>query len=273
MAQLTKFFRHSIGEPPGKRSLLYEQNDYVGVYHDYISPTGEYVVFMSQGYSNGRFLLLNTQTGKVNPLTEKAGQCQGVSWRPDGSCVFCLSSRETLLWYPKEGRKKDLGKDYDNSFRRFLPYGPSIDKWWTPDGEYIVINSSKTGGCLVRPDPWHVFPVGKRLVSHLEATENRRVYRDSPDSYPYLFVQPYPGWTRIWLQIATEKKPEMPGQAVALEARNYLVDYEAERFLLRQPSDTPGGGFSLTPDGRKIVYFSRFIFLDEKPAFIPVVTQ
>ena len=264
-----QIFRHSVGEPPGKRLLLYEQKDYDGPCHDSISPTGEYVVFMSQGYSKAHFILLNTRTAEVKALTEKPAQFQGASWKPDGSCVFCLSSNEALLWYPKEGRKKDLSKDYDNSFRGSIQYGPSIDGKWTPDGEYIVINSSKTGGCLVRPDPWHVVPVGKRLVSHLEETENLRVYLDSPDDYPYIFAQPYPGWTRAWIQLATEKKSEMPGRTVVLEPRNYLVDYEAGRFLLTQPSDTPGGGWSLSPDGQKIVYFNRSVFPDEKPVSMP----
>lgn len=268
-----QIFRHSIGEPPGKRLLLYEQNDYDGPYHDYISPTGEYVVFNSQGYSKAHFLLLNTRTAEVKTLTEKPAQFQGASWKPDGSCVFCLSSREALLWYPKEDRKKDVSQDYDNSFRRSIQYAPSIDGRWTPEGEYIVINSSGTGGCLVRPDPWRVVPVGKRLVSHLEETENLRVYRDAPDDYPYIVAQPYPGWTRAWIQIATEKKPDMLGQTVDLEPRNYLVDYEAERFLLMQPSDSPGGGWSLSPDGRKIVYFNRSIFLDEKPVSIDLAAS
>ncbi|MFZ2632297.1 MAG: hypothetical protein WA081_15950 [Desulfosalsimonadaceae bacterium] len=162
-----------------------------------------------------------------------------------------------------------IPKDYDNSFRGSIQYGPSIDERWTPDGEYIVINSLKTGGCLVRPDPWHVVSVGKRLVNHLEETENLRVYLDSPDDYPYIFAQPYPGWTRAWIQIATEKKPEMPGRTDVLEPRNYLVDYEAGRFLLTQSSDTPGDGWSLNPDGRKIVYFNRSIFPDEKPVSMP----
>jgi dipeptidyl aminopeptidase/acylaminoacyl peptidase len=264
-----RIFRHSVGGPAVKRSLLYEQDDYDGLYEDYISPTGEYVVFMSQDYSKGRFHLLNSQTGETTPLTEKSGQCQGVSWKPDGSCVFCLSTSEAFLWHTKEGRKTDLSGDYDDSFRGFAEYGPSIDKLWTPDGRYIVINSSKTGGCLVRPDPWLVVPVVKLLVSRLEKTENCRVYRSSPDDYPYLFVQPYPGWTRIWVQMAVEGKHKMPGQTVVLEPRNYLVDYEAERFLLIQPSDPPGDNLSLTPDGRRIIYFSRSTVLDEKPITMP----
>jgi hypothetical protein len=265
-----RIFRHSITDPPGKRLLLYEQSDYDGRCYDYISPTGEYVVFMSQSFLKAHFLLLNTRTREVNPLTEKPAQCQGVSWKEDGSCVFCLSSSEALLWYPKEGRKKDVSEDYDRSFRRFIKYEPSIDERWTPDGEYIIINSSETGGCLVRPDPWQVIPVGKRLVDHLEKTENLRVNRNSPNDYPYIYVQPYPGWAWIWLQIVTEKKPTMPGQTVVLEPRNYLVDYEAERFLPMLPSATPGGSGYLSPDGRKIVYFNRSIFLDEKPVSIPV---
>jgi Tol biopolymer transport system component len=264
-----RIFRHSIGEPSAKRSLLYEQTNYEGLQHDYVSPTGEHVVFMSQGYPKARFLSLNTQTGEVIALSKKFSQFQGVSWKPDGSCVFCLSSREAVLWYPKEGRRIDLSEEYDNSFRRFIPYKPDIDERWTPDGEYIVINSSKTGGCLVRPGPWQVVPVGKRLMDHLEQVENLRVYRDSPDDYPYIFTQPYPGWTRVWIQIATEKKPEMPGQTVVLEPRNYLVDDEAGRFLFMQSSDTPGSGWSLSPDGQKIVYFNRSLFLDEKHVSMP----
>lgn len=268
-----RIFRHSIGEPPEKRSLLYEQTNYEGLQHDYVSPTGEHVVFMSQGYPKARFLSLNTQTGEVLTLSKNSSQFQGVSWKPDGSCVFCLSSREAVLWYPKEGRKIDLSEEYDNSFRRFIPHNPDLDERWTPDGEYIVINSPKTGGCLVRPVPWQVVPVGKRLVDHLEQVENLRVYRDSPDDYPYIFTQPYPDWTRSWVQIATDKKPMMPGQMLVLEPRNYLVDYEATSFLPMPPSDTPGGGGSLSPDGRKIIYFNRSISLNEKTISMPVPSE
>lgn len=264
-----QIFRHTLREPPGRRSLLFEQNNYEGPHHDYVSPTGEYVVFIS-GYLKQQFMLLNVLTGEVNVLTEEPAQCQKASWKPDGSCVFCLSSREAVLWYPQEGRKKDLSEDYDKSFRRIIPYYPDIDERWTPDGEYVVINSTKTGGCLVRPDPWQVVPVGKRLVDYLEQTENLRVHRDSSDDYPYVYIQPYPGWTRIWVQIATDKKPVIPGQTVVLEPRCYLVDYEATRFLPMPPSDTPGGGWSLSPGGGKIVYFNRSIFLDEKTISIPV---
>ena len=46
-------------------------------------------------------------------------------------------------------------------------------------------------------------------------------------------------------------------------------DDEAGRFLLMQPSDTPGSGWSLSPDGQKIVYFNRSLFLDEKHVSLP----
>ncbi len=268
-----QIFRHPIGASPAKRLLLYEQIDYRGNYHDYVSPTGEYVVFMSQGYGAGFFYLLNVQTGKVTTLSEKAAQCQGVAWKPDGSCVFCLSSKEALLYYPKEGRTKDLSGNYDNAFRRDLEFQPGIDSLWTPDGRYIVINTLKTGGSLVCPDPWRVVPTGKLLVRYLEEKENHRVYRDPPDSYPYLFVQPYPGWVRLWIRFVTDKRPSLPGQAVVLETQNYLADYEGKRFLPMQPSDSPGRAWTVTPDGQKMVNFNRSIFLDEKPFSLPGNTR
>ena len=273
--RIRQIYRHPIADLPEKRQLLYEQNDYRGNYHDYVSPTGEYVVFMSQGYSDGLFYLLNIQTMKVTPLNDKTAKCQGVSWKPDGSSVFLLSGKEALLHYPKEGRTKDISDDYDNTFCLHLEYAPSIDNLWTPDSEYIVINSSKTGGCLVRPDPWRVVPIGKRLVKYLEDVKHRRIYRNplSPDSYPYLFVQSYPGWVRLWIQLVTDKKPYLPGQTVVLEAQNYLVDYEGKQILSMKPSDSPGGAWALTPDGKKMVYFNRSIFLDEKPVSLPENTE
>lgn len=267
--RIRKIYRHPIGNSPEKRRILYAQDDYRGITHDYVSPTGEFVVFISQGYSEGYFNLLNTATGKVTPLNDTAAQCQGVSWKPDGSAVFCLSSKEAFVHYPLEDRTKDVSKEYDDSFRRHLEFGPSIDNLWTPDGEYIVLNSSKTGGCLIRPDPWHVVSTGVLLVNHLEKAKHLKVYRNSPGGYPYLFVQPLPGWVRLWVHLVTDKKPYLPGQTVVLEARNYLADYEGKRFLPMKTSDSPGGAWTLTPDGRKIVFFDHSIFLDEEPVHFP----
>jgi hypothetical protein len=268
-----QIFRHTIGESPGKRLLLYEQFDYRGNYHDYVSPTGEYVVFMSQGYSDGFFYLLNVQAGKVEAFSEKKAKCQAVSWKPDGSCVFCLSSTGAMLLYPQEGRIKDLSDNYDNAFRRHLAFAPEIDPRWTPDGRFIVINSTKMGGSLVCPDPWRVVPLGKLLVGYLEEKENQRVYRDPQDSYPILYVQPYPGWVRIWLCLVTDKKPTMRGETVVLERMNYLVDYEGQRFIPMKPSFSPGGAWTITPDGKKMVYFNamipKAISLEEEPVHLP----
>lgn len=263
--RIREIYRHPVGDSPGKRQLLYAQNDYRGNCHDYVSPTGENVVFISQGYSDGLFYLLNVQTKKVTPLNDTIAQCQAVSWKPDGSAVFCVSGKEALLHYPKQGRTKDLSSDYDNSFRRYIKYSPSIDDLWTPDGEYIVINSLETGGSLLRPDPWSVVSTGTLLVKHLENIVHRRVYRNHPDNYPYLFVQPFPGWVRLWVRFVTDKKPYLPGQTVVLEPQNYLVDYEGKRFLPMKPTYSPGGAWTITPDGRKIVFFDRSIFLNEEP--------
>ncbi|MBI5576965.1 MAG: PD40 domain-containing protein [Deltaproteobacteria bacterium] len=268
-----QILRHTVGESPGKRLLLHEQLDYRGNYHEYVSPTGEYVVFMSQGYSNGVFCLLNVQTGKVETFSEKKSQCQAVSWKPDGTCVFCLSSKKAMLLYPKEGRIKDLSDDYDNAFRRHLEFAPEIAPRWTPDGRFIVINSTKMGGSLVCPDPWRVVPIGKLLVGYLEEKENQRVYSDPPDSYPLLYVQPYPGWVRIWLCFITDKKPTMRGETVVLERTNYLVDYEGQRFMPMKPSFSPGRAWTIKPDGKKKVYFNdmipRALSLEEEPVHFP----
>ncbi|MEA1967186.1 MAG: hypothetical protein U9N77_03075, partial [Thermodesulfobacteriota bacterium] len=145
------------------------------------------------------------------------------------------------------------------------------DDLWTPDGEYIVINSSKTGGCMVHPDPWQVVALGKRLVNHLEDLEQRRVYRDAPDSYPYLLVQPYPGWVSLCIRFVTGKKPNLQGRGRLMEARNYLVDYKGKHFLPMDSLDSPDDiwTMTITPDGQKRVYFKHSIFLDETPFHLP----
>ena len=106
-------------------------------------------------------------------------------------------------------------------------------------------------------------------MRYLEENERLGVYRDPPDSYPYLFIQPNPGWARLWIQMITDKKPYLPGQTVVLEARNYLVDYEGKRFLRARTSDSPGGAWTMTPDGKRILYFERSILLKEEPVHLP----
>ena len=111
--------------------------------------------------------------------------------------------------------------------------------------------------------------IAVRSPRYLEEKEDLKVYRDPPDSYPYLFVQSIPGWARLWIQVITDKKPYMPGQTVVLEASNYLVDYEGKQFIRMKKSDSPGGAWYITPDGKKLVYFNRSIFLDEEPVHLP----
>jgi hypothetical protein len=114
-----------------------------------------------------------------------------------------------------------------------------------------------------------VVRTGVLLVNHLETEKHLKVYREPSGGYPYLFVEPYPGWVRLWVQLVTDKKPYLPGQTVVLEARNYLVDYEGKRFLPMKTSDSPGGAWTITPDGRKIIFFNRSIFLEEESVSLP----
>jgi hypothetical protein len=260
-----RIFRQSVTDTPGKRLLLYEKKEYNGPYKDYISPNGEYVIFLSRGYSNSILLLLNTRSGEVKHLTESEAQYQGVSWKPDSRCAFCLTGKEAFLWYTKESRKKDLSDAYNDSFRRYLEYEPSIYDRWTPDGRYIIINSLKTGGCLVCPDPWHVVPIGKRLVAHVEQTGEVRPYRDTSEQSPYINPQPFPGWVNASIQVTTGEKSGLPGRPVDIMHRNYFVDDSAEHFL-----QIPFGGYGvLSPNGKRIVFFNDSIYLDEKPVSLP----
>jgi dipeptidyl aminopeptidase/acylaminoacyl peptidase len=270
--RIRQIFRHAVQEAPGKRMLLYEQLDYSGNDYDYVSPAGDYVVFMSQGYSNGTFSLLNVQTGTVKVISEKKARCQAVSWKPDGSGVFYLSSKEALLLYPREDRIKDLSGNYDNDFRVKPEFEPKIDPLWTPDGKFIVLNSSKTGGSVICPDPWRVILIGKLLVNYLEKKDNPH-FCDPLDSYPWIFVQPYPGWVRIWICLVSDEKQTVHMDTAELERRNYLADYEGKQFFPMKSSFSPGGAWTITPDGKKMVYFDdmirRPIFLEEETVHLP----
>lgn len=263
--RIRKMYRQNVKAPRENKFLLFEQHDYRGISHDFVSPAGDFILFMSQGYSDGLFSCLDVKTGEITTVNNIKAQCQGASWKTDGSCVFCLSSSEALLYFPNERRTEDLSDDYNNSFRRSIEYSPTIDELWTPDGEYIVLNSPKTGGCLIRPYPWFIHPIGKELVRYLEEVEQQHVYRNPSDSYPYLFVQPCSGWVRLWINIISEEKPYLPGQSFVLKAKNYLVDYEGRRFVSMKPSDSPGGAWLLTPDGQKLIYFEQSNILKEEP--------
>ena len=266
-----RIYRHPVDAPPDGRQALHVQEGYRGTYQDYVSPTGGHVIFMSEGHGNGDFQLLDVETGEVIPLGGEAGWCGGVAWKRDGTCAFCLGSRKTFLCYPGRGQPeiKDVSAAYDATFRRRLKYAPSIDPLWTPDDAYVVIQVPWIGGCLIRPDPWTVIPLGKRLVEHLEGVAHRRVYRERPDDYPFVTVQPFPGWVKVCAQFIEGQKTTPLGQPVALAMQGFLVDYPGRRFVAVKSAVRAACNWTLTPDGRNLVTFKPGAVLAETPVRLP----
>ncbi len=135
------------------------------------SPQGRYLVLASE-IPDGRFTLLDVQTGRACTL----GSCRrprgNVTWRPDESAVVCAAEgRPVLLADTRNGRIRNLSPRLHKSFP--LAYLDDFEPLWTADGQYIVVNAAGMDGCLLRPDPWDIVPVGRRIRERLESKPKR----------------------------------------------------------------------------------------------------
>ena len=146
------------------------------LYHfpvEYWSPQGRYVVFASS-YGDERFHLLDLATSSAQPFGEaNLHPWGGVSWKADGSAAFCVAVRAGGMRRPQalyiDTSSKEVVDCSASFWRSFGEKVPGFECVWTPDGRYVIANDwARTGGCLVRPRPWEVIPVGKKLAECLQ---------------------------------------------------------------------------------------------------------
>ncbi len=161
------------------------------------SPRGNYLIFLSSPM-RGELQLLNVATGQVSSFGAHDLFLIEIAWKPDDSAVVCLvNSMSQTGWPPKEAlllhepataRTVDVTRDYESLGLDESAFG--IERRWTEDGTYIVINDVfGVGGVLIRPRPWEVIQVGEHL---------RRLLGPLPQWQSSMTVEPLgiPGWVQ-----------------------------------------------------------------------------
>ena len=146
---------------------------------------------------------------------------------------------------PRTGERQDCSEEFNKAFGstgRFSP--PRIPPLWTPGDQYVIANDSETGGCLVRPHPWKIIPVAKRLIDHLAKDSSIVLAEEYKNRLPWIFRQPAKDWVRVWVLLQEQ------GYRRAID---YWVDYSGRTFVPVEDSPTPGGGWKITPDGKHAV--------------------
>ena len=134
------------------------------------------------------------------------------AWKADESAVLAVSFADfgspnaALLIDPRTGDTLDLSKHFVGAFTD--PVRTELAYRWTTDGEYVVVNTTRRGGFLVRPEPWKSIAVGERLVADLGFHLPSGKW--PPTVHPLLV----PGWVKV-----------------VADGKDYVVDYALETYL------------------------------------------
>jgi dipeptidyl aminopeptidase/acylaminoacyl peptidase len=269
------FWRQRIHEPLEARREVFRQIGFDGCPKDGIgsldwplehwSPCGRYTVFMSQR-NDGQFQLLDVNSGNVRAFGRSGVDSEGISWKPDGSAVIIVNRKrsesfQALLLHPTTGEIVDLSEQFNESFGKGSQHSaPKLAPLWTPDGQYLLANHLEVGGCVVRPSPWEVIPVGRQVLEHVRRTDARTLFPSASDRLPWAFRQPAAPWVRVWVQFEVEGRPH---------GEDYAVNYETGAIVPLGASDSPGGGWTITPDAKRAARFDRWDILVIRPVNLP----
>ncbi|MBI4579493.1 MAG: hypothetical protein HY718_07320 [Planctomycetes bacterium] len=155
---------------------------------EYFSPSGRYVVYMDH-WPRGRFRCLDITTGQAVSFGQSDAHTEGVAWMPDDSLALCVSEDnrskghiQALLLEPRTGKVEDLSGPFAQDFPGFPP---QVEPTTTPAGQFFIANSLDRGGCLVRPRPWEVLPVARKL---------QRECGLGGDRAPWIYPSPAARW-------------------------------------------------------------------------------
>ncbi len=187
-----------IAEPPEARRLVYRHvaaapGTFAGRYAadsgEHWSPDGRFLLFL-RPLEVGQWYLLDVERTTVRAFGSASALGLGAAWTSDGSQAVVLSwivepgkTMQAILLDTRGGRAFDISKPFADCF----PDG-GLPGGWTPDGEYLVVNGVD-GGCLVRPEPWTVHRVARKLVEQVDPIDI--TWR------PTVGPLPVPGWVRM----------------------------------------------------------------------------
>ena len=130
---------------------------------EFWSPDGRFVLFRDPS-RRGSPCLLKIVTQKVQGL-QHSGALEAAAWRRDSSqvvytvCTGYQAYQEFLLDISR-GDLLDLTSQFRDVFQTSKPY---LEPLWTPDGQFVVGSNLELGGYLIRPQPWSVNLIGKKL--------------------------------------------------------------------------------------------------------------
>lgn len=225
------FIRQKISSQPEDRKEFYRETNLRHAPPESWSPDGRFVIFHQSDRKSMQ--LMNTAQRTVTVFGPSKSSYSSVSWKSDGSAAFCAFSGykqpiHVLVIYLPSGEIVDVTRQFTDAFVTDPFYSlPSVLPLWTADGEYIIVNDYRgMGGCLVRPHPWQVIPLTKKLVQHLGRTDH---------TWPHNNIVrfPTPDWVGVWV-----------------DGQTYAVDYEAKIAVPIGSTRNWLPGWILTPDGK-----------------------
>jgi len=213
------------------------------------APDRRFILFRADGFQ-GDLKLLNVEERTVRVIAPGSHKFEGISWKSDGSAAACVGFSRTgsMLAFvidPRTGEKFDFSDEFNRAFGDDCKYAtPPMFRLWTPDDQYLVVNSLGKGGCLVKPRPWELVRVAELFVDRLVKNGPRVSGEDSSERLPWAHWLPVKGWVKIWVQ---RLGPDYP------RGMDYFVNYSNLYFVPFGDSWAPGGGWQVTPNGRHAV--------------------
>jgi hypothetical protein len=232
-----RFWRQLVAPAVGERRCIHDDGDieadavlYARKPLESWSPTGQHVLYMKPSY-RGCLNLLGTVTGAVQGIGDSGMHMLGAAWRPDGAQAFCIldvtgdvGHQQALLVDAMTGNVRDVTAAYRGSFSADVY--PDVERRWTEDGRYVLLNTSPDGAYLIRPEPWEVIALGTKLIG-----------RDQIGSRaPWLFRLPVAGWVGV---CAYDKSAQFTRGA---------VDYQGERIV---PLEAAWSARAISADGSR----------------------
>ena len=217
------------------------------------SPDGSFVLFSTESFP-GDLMLLDVAAGTARSVALRGFRFEGISWKADGSAAACvgLSRKGSMIAFvidPRTGEKVDFSDEFNGAFSEHPTVtAPSLARLWTPDNQFVIVNSLTKGGCLVKPRPWELIPTSRRFIDRIARDGSHVLAEDRHERAPWVFWQPTRGWVRIWVQFQEQ------GYRRGMD---YLVDHSGRTLVPLNDSSAPGGECWITPDGNRVVTRDR----------------
>lgn len=185
-------------------------------------------------------------TGTIVFSTDRDGQMEVYSIKPDGTGATRLTTAGQIDWYPslsEDGTKIVFESNRDGNFEIYsmnvdgsgelnLTNDPGVDWYptWSPDGSQIVFSSTRNGGHL---EIYIMNADGSGITQLTSGTDESLEPQWSPDGTTILFTRRTPagggnpaGPSKLWTMNidGTGQAPLLPGSTSSDEGPEYSPD-------------------------------------------------